>query len=191
MVDSMQERTLVLIKPEGVYRAIVGRIITTFENAGLKVVGLKMVRPNEEMAGKHYAADENWMRGIGMKMKASYKEKGIDVQDEEVEIGRKVRNQLLKHLTSGPVVAMALEGNDAIFVTRKLVGTTEPRRADPSSIRGMYASDSYSMADSKKRPIKNVVHASDEPETAEKEISLWFKPEELSDYKRADEDMFF
>ena len=187
----MIERTLVVIKPEGVQRAIIGKVIKVFENAGLKVVGLKMVLPSKEVAALHYAEDEEWMRSVGTKTKISYKEKGIEMKEDEVEIGRNIRNQLLAHLTAGPVVAMALEGNDAIFVTRKLVGGTEPRKADPSSIRGMYASDSYGMADSRKRPIKNIIHASDEPATAEREIQLWFGKGELQDYRRADEDTLF
>jgi nucleoside-diphosphate kinase len=187
----MTERTLVLIKPEGVYRAIVGKVVTTFEDAGLKVVGLKMVQPDNDMAGKHYIADEEWFKSIGKKMKASYAEKGKKITLSEIDIGKKVRNQLLTHLTSGPVTAMVVEGNAAIDVVRKLVGSTEPRRADPASIRGRFASDTYETADVKARSIKNIVHASDSVETSKREIALWFGSKEIVKYKRVDEDLIY
>jgi nucleoside-diphosphate kinase len=183
----MAEKTFVLIKPDGVYRALIGAVIAKFESAGLKVVALKMVTPDQELAGKHYMADETWMKSVGVKTKAAYKEKGINVNETELEIGKRIRNQLLSYLTEGPVVAMVIEGNDAIYVTRKIVGGTEPRKADPSSIRGMYSSDSYEAADKSKRAVKNILHASEDPATAEREISVWFKKSEITSYKRADQ----
>lgn len=185
------ERTFVLIKPDGVYRALIGNVISRFESAGLKVVALKMIRADEKIAAKHYVADEAWLMSIGTKTKASYKEKGISVKDTEMEIGNRVRNQLLQYLTEGPVVAMVLEGNDAIFITRKIVGGTEPRKADPSSIRGMYSSDSYETADKAKRAVKNLIHASEDTATANREISVWFKKDELNEYKRVDEHVIY
>ncbi|MGC8478324.1 MAG: nucleoside-diphosphate kinase [Candidatus Micrarchaeia archaeon] len=187
----MIERTLVLIKPEGVYRALVGKIITTFEDAGLKIVGIKIVRPNEDIAGKHYAADEEWLASVGRKTKESAQKRGIEIKESEIEIGNRVRNLLLKHLTSGPVIAMALEGNEAIYVVRKLAGSTEPRSADPSSIRGKYGVDSYEMGDMKGRPVQNVVHASEDAKAAKKELELWFDESELVEYRRADEEHIY
>ncbi len=187
----MIERTLVLIKPEGVYRALIGKVITTFEDAGLKIVGIKMVRPDKDLAGKHYAADEEWLTSVGRKTKESAQKKGIEIKESEIEIGNRVRNMLLAHLTSGPVIAIALEGNEAIYVVRKLTGGTEPRSADPSSIRGRYGLDSYEMGDLKGRPVRNVVHASEDAKAAKKELSLWFKDSELVDYHRADEEHIY
>ena len=106
----MIERTLVLVKPDGVYRALIGKVLSTFEEAGLKVIGLKMVQPDEDMAAKHYIADEEWMKSIGKKAKETYREKGQELKESEIEIGQRVRNNLLKYLTSGPVAAIALEG---------------------------------------------------------------------------------
>lgn len=183
----MMERTLVLIKPDGVYRSLIGRIVSTMEDAGLKVVAMKMVRPDKKLAEQHYIPDENWMREIGNKTKATYKDQGVANDEDPVEIGRRVWTQLIDYLVSGPVAAMVLEGNDAIFIVRKLVGATEPRKADPGSIRGRLSSDSYSLADGKHRAVKNLIHASDAPETAKREISVWFRPEELIEYSRSDE----
>ena len=185
------EKTFVLIKPDGVYRALIGTVISRFESAGLKVVALKMVRPDEEIAAKHYVADEAWLMNVGTKTKASYKEKGISVKETEMAIGERVRGQLLKYLTEGPVVAMVLEGNDAIFITRKIVGGTEPRKADPSSLRGMYSSDSYESADKAKRAVKNLIHASEDTATANREISIWFKKNELNEYTRGDQHLIY
>lgn len=183
----MIERTLVLIKPDGVYRALIGKVLSTFEEAGLKVIGLKMVQPDEDMAAKHYIADEEWMKSVGKKTKETYREKGQELKESEIEIGQRVRNNLLKYLTSGPVAAIALEGNSAIFVVRKLIGATEPRKADPSSIRGRFALDSYDMGDTQNRAVRNIVHASEDEKTAKRELSLWFSDEDLVEYKRVDE----
>ncbi|MEM3841139.1 MAG: nucleoside-diphosphate kinase [Candidatus Micrarchaeaceae archaeon] len=183
----MMERTLVLIKPDGIYRSLVGKIISTIEDTGLKVVAMKMVWPDRSVAQRHYPPDENWMREIGMKAKATYKDQGIENKEEPVEIGRRVWQQLLDYLLSGPVIALVFEGNDAIYIVRKLTGATEPRKADPGSIRGKFSSDSYSLADRSKRAVKNLIHASDSPEAAKREISIWFKENEIVNYTRSDE----
>ncbi|MGC8586094.1 MAG: nucleoside-diphosphate kinase [Candidatus Micrarchaeia archaeon] len=186
----MIKRVLVLVKPDGVYRALIGKVISMLEDAGLKVIAIKMARPDRDMAAKHYIADEEWLTSIGRKAKDSYLEKGIKMEESELEIGKRIHAQLLDYLTSGPVVAMVFEGNEAPFIARKLLGPTEPRKADPSTFRGRYASDSYDLADSQKRALKNLVHISDE-NVAEREIHVWFKEEEISSYQRADEKFMF
>ena len=183
----MIERTLVLVKPDGVIRALTGRIIARFEDAGLKPVAIKMVKPSRELAGRHYIDDPKWLEETGAKAIAAYKEKGVEVKDTPVQAAMRIRGYLMDFISSGPVVAMALEGNDAIAVTRKITGATEPKRADPSTIRGYFSTDSYGMADSKNRPLKNLVHASEDKATADREISIWFTAEELVDYKSAAE----
>ena len=102
-----------------------------------------------------------------------------------------MRDYLIDYLSSGPVAAIVFEGNEAIFITRKIVGATESRQADPSTIRGMYSADSYGIADSKERAVKNIVHASEDPKTAQREIGVWFKKSEIISYKRADEDSLY
>ncbi len=155
MPNGMIERTLVLLKPDAVQRGLVGSIISRFENAGLKIVGMKMVWMTPEFSKKHYAEHIN---------KPFYK-------------------SLEAFITEGPVVAYVLEGVHAVEIVRKMVGSTEPRKALPGTIRGDYAHLSYEYADKKGIAIKNLIHASDTIENAKKEVALWFSPEELHSYK--------
>ncbi len=151
----MIERTLVLIKPDGVQRGIAGQVITRFENAGLKIVGMKLAWVDSDFSKKHYA--------------------------EHVE--KKFYKALEAMLTQGPVLAFVLEGVGAVELVRKIVGPTEPKAAPPGTIRGDFAHMSYSYADDKEIGLKNIIHASDKLETAKVEIGLWFKEEELHTYK--------
>ncbi|MCL5675381.1 MAG: nucleoside-diphosphate kinase [Candidatus Marsarchaeota archaeon] len=181
------ERCLVLIKPDGVERALVGKIIGRFEDAGLHVVGLKLMKAEKEKVERHYTDDEGWLVSVGKKAKQAAIDKGEEVTETEKEIGIRVRNALIHELTRMPIVGFVLEGNAAVDVARKICGATEPRKADPGSIRGMYASDSYSLADIKKRSVRNLIHVSESPEIAEKEIGIWFSRNEICPYERADE----
>jgi nucleoside-diphosphate kinase len=183
----MIEQTFLLVKPDGVQRALVGKIISRLEDSGLKVVAMKMVLPDKKLAGIHYAEDKAWMESVGAKTLAAFKEKGIPSKETALQIGNRVRSYLIEYITSGPVVAAVIEGNEAIFITRKILGATEPRKADPSSVRGAYSISSYELADEQKRAVRNIAHASEDKKTAEREISIWFKPEELVKYKRIDE----
>ncbi|MDE1874396.1 MAG: nucleoside-diphosphate kinase [Candidatus Micrarchaeota archaeon] len=181
------ERTLVLIKPDGVQRALIGKVISTFEDCGLKISGLKMVKANRELAAKHYAEDKTWMETLGKKAIASYEASGAKVTETPMEIGTRIRNGLMGYLTESPIVCMVVEGNEAIGIVLKHIGATTSHKADPSTIRGKYSSDSYGLADKTKRPVRNVVHASDSKESAEREIGVWFTEKEIFEYKRADE----
>ncbi|MBR9700931.1 nucleoside-diphosphate kinase [Candidatus Woesearchaeota archaeon] len=151
----MIERSLVLLKPDAVQRGFMGEIIMRFERAGLKIVGTKMVWVDKDFAKKHYAEHVE---------KAFYK--GLE-----------------KVITHGPVLALAIEGVEAIATVRKMVGGTEPKSAAPGTIRGDYAHVSYGYADKQGIGIKNLIHASANTEDAKKEISLWFKAEEMHSYK--------
>ena len=185
------ERALVLIKPDGVERALIGRVIAQFEASGLKVTALKMLKPKEATVGKHYTDDEKWLISVGKKTKQSYLDKGIKVKETEREIGMRVRSYLIKELTRSPIVAMVLEGNAAAEVARKIAGSTEPKKAETYSIRGRYSNDSYSLADKKQRSVRNIVHVSEDSDIAEKEIAVWFSKEEICQYGRADEDALY
>jgi nucleoside-diphosphate kinase len=155
----MLERTLVLIKPDGVQRHLAGRIIQRFEDAGLKIVGMKFVWASKELALKHYDEDVAKRRGEA------------------------VRQFNVNFITEGPVIAMVLEGVNAVEIVRKIVGPTEPKAAAPGTIRGDFAHVSYAYADAKKSVIRNLIHASGDAEFAKKEIDLWFKKDELHSYK--------
>ena len=178
---------LVLVKPDGVERALIGAVIGRFESAGLKVIGIKMLKATGEQVARHYTDDESWLVSVGTKTKKAYASKGIEVKESEREIGIRIRSLLMKELVRGPIVAMALQGNAATEVARKIAGATEPKSADPSTIRGAYASDTYALADSNGRPVRNIVHVSENAELSEKELAVWFSDDELFDYTRADE----
>ncbi len=183
------EKALVLIKPDGVERALIGKVIGRFEETGLKVIAIKMLFPTEKQTGTHYAEDKEWLLSVGKKAKQSNLEKGIPTTETEMEIGMRIRSLLIKELTKSPIVAIVLEGNAANDVARKLAGATEPRKADPSTIRGSLSTDTYGMADAAKRPVRNIVHVSENKEAAEREIKIWFEEKELHKYKRADQDI--
>jgi nucleoside-diphosphate kinase len=187
----MMEQTLLLVKPDGVQRALIGKIISRIEDSGLKIVAMKMVMPDEKTAKMHYIEDREWMENIGLKTLSTFKEKGIESKETALQIGQRVHSYLTDYLTSGPVVAVVIEGNEAISIIRKIVGATEPRKADPSSIRGQYSIDSYDVADAKQRAVKNLIHASEDRKTAEREIAVWFKPGEIIKYKRLDQDAVY
>ena len=186
------EKTLLVIKPDGVQRTLVGDVINRMEKVGLKIVGMKMLKVNEEFVEKHYLVDPNWKQVTGEKSFASYKQKGIDSPFKDtLEAGESILNTLKKYITSGPVVAIVLEGAHAVALTRKLVGSTEPLTSDVGTIRGDYVMDSYEVADISKRSIKNIVHASGNLEEAKKEIAIWFDSGELVDYKTVHEDILY
>jgi len=185
------EQTLLLVKPDGVYRALIGKIISKIEDSGLKIVAMKMVLPNDAIAKMQYIEDKEWMESVGNKTLSTFREKGIETKETPLQIGKRVHSYLTDYLTSGPIVAIVVEGNEAISVIRKIVGATEPRKAEPSSIRGQYAIDSYDIADKKQRAVRNLVHASEDKKTAEREISVWFKPGEIIKYRRLDEDAIY
>ena len=158
----MIEQTLILLKPDAVKRGLMGRIISRFEDAGLKVVGSKMVAIGEEFGKKHYS----------------------DIAQRR---GEKVLKVLLKFMTQGPVLALCLEGINAVENVRKMVGGTEPKSALPGTIRGDFAHVSFAHADREGKAIENLIHASGSVEEAKQEVALWFKAEELHSYKTVHE----
>lgn len=191
-----QERTVVLIKPDAVVRGLIGEIIARFEKRGLKVIALKMVWPTPEHAEKHYSGSEDWLKGMGQKTIDAFKEYSINVKekmgtDDALEIGKMVQKWNVNYLSMAPVVAMILKGMHAISTVRKLVGHTLPILAQPGTIRGDFSIDTNTAANMDQRAIRNIVHASGDPSESAHEIEHWFSPEEISDYKRAEEDTMF
>lgn len=154
-----KKRTLVLVKPDGVVRHLAGKVIGRFEDAGLKIVGMKMVWADEEFAKKHYR------------------------EDIEERHGKRVRDGLVQFLVSGPVIALVLEGVDAVNVARKITGSTYPNDALPGTIRGDFAHVSRDFSNSRKINVRNLVHASADEKDAELEIGLWFSEGEMHSYK--------
>ena len=188
----MKERSLVLVKPDGVQRGLTGEIISRFERCGLKVIGLKMVQATSELAGQHYADDEKWLLSVGEKALAAAEKRGEKMAETALQIGQRVRSQLMQYITMSPVVAMCVEGHNAVAKIRKLVGGTSPQDAEPGTIRGDYAIDSYKMSDASGRPVQNLIHASGAVDEADREIALWFGNDELfADWQTTDEALIY
>jgi len=193
MLDEFKrERTLVLIKPEGIQRGLIGEVIHRYERTGLKLVGLKFLVPTKELVEKHYLSDPNWKTKTGEKSILAYKEKGLEPSETDPEkMGQRVLENLKKYLTCGPVVAMVWQGMNAVKIVRKITGGTEPLTSDVGTIRGDLTIDSYQVADLDNRAVRNLIHSSGSVEEAQREISLWFKPEELINYRLINESILY
>ncbi|HLD19490.1 MAG TPA: nucleoside-diphosphate kinase [Candidatus Nanoarchaeia archaeon] len=159
----MIERTLVLLKPDAVQRGLMGEIISRFEKVGLKIIGAKLVWIDREQSKKHYNA----------------------------HVGKKFYKVLEDYIVQGPVLALVLEGVQAVENVRKMAGPTEPLKAAPGTIRGDFAHISMAHADTTNKSIANLIHASGTVDEAQKEIALWFKDNELHSYKTAHEEHVF
>ncbi len=187
------EQTLIVIKPDGVVRSLIGEIIGRFEKAGLKVVAAKMARVTKDHASKHYPHDrEELWTGIGHKTLENYKSLELDAEKllgtkDPRKIGDIVRVWLLDYISSGPVFAAVLEGPHAVELVRKICGHTLPLLSQPGTIRGDYSFDSAYLANTGQRAIKNLIHASGTVEEAKYEIPLWFSSKEIHSYTRSDE----
>jgi nucleoside-diphosphate kinase len=182
------ERTFCMVKPDGVKRSLIGDIIRRFEKAGLKIVAMRMFVPTAEQVRKHYPmTDEAWVNRLGSKSLSAFENIEADAKDvlgseDQLEIGRRVAESLVDFMTSGPVVAMVIEGVQSIDMVRKLCGHTLPFKADVGTIRGDYSVDSPSIANADFRAIHNLIHASETHKEAENEIKLWFGGEKIPSY---------
>lgn len=165
MEHHSKERTLVIIKPDGVQRGIVGEILSRFERVGLKIVGVKMIQPSQEHYYHHY---ENIGKMISRR-------------------GQKPFDLTVSMMQAGPVIAFVFEGVEAVALVRKMTGTTEPKSAAPGTIRGDYAHMSFAHADTHDVGVPNIVHASGDTEEAKAEIAHWFSEAELFDYETVHE----
>lgn len=155
------EKTLIVFKPDAVMRGIVGEILTRFERVGLKIIGAKMLQPDYDHYFHHY-------EGIGTL---------------KTRKGEEIFETQMREMQQGPVIAMVLEGVAAVEVVRKMVGSTEPKSAQPGTIRGDYAHMTYGQASSASRGVPNVLHASADAKEAEQEVAHWFSDSELVDYE--------
>lgn len=196
MIAPMQhfsdERTLVIIKPDGVQRSLIGDIVSRYERSGLKLVGMKMMVPQAEKVEEHYTLDPNWRRVTGDKTIEAYKKQGkTPPSDDPLTITAAILANLKKYLSSGPVVFMVWEGAHAVKIVRKITGGTEPLTSDVGTIRGDYVLDSYEMADVDKRAVRNLIHASGSVDEANAEIKHWFNDVELHDYRIIHEEILY
>lgn len=189
----MREQTLIILKPDAICRGLMGEIISRFEKVSLKVVAAKMVQVTQELANKQYPLSrKEWLEGMGKKTLENYKELSVDPKgqlgtEDPLAIGKIIQGWLVEMITSGPVLAAVLEGPHAVSLTRKLCGHTLPLSAQPGTIRGDLSFDSSYLANTGKRAIKNLIHASGTLAEAKYEISLWFSPDEIHSYERSEE----
>ena len=179
----MQEKTLVILKPDVVARGIMGEIITRFEKIGLKIVGMKMIFASREQLEEHYHKDDAWLLEKG---KSLIKNKGYPEDYDLKKAGKEIVDGLVNDMMILPVVVMVIEGHNAAKVVKKMTGPTNIEEAMPGTIRGDYSHDTYGLANVLDRPILTVIHASGNAEEAKKEIDIWFKPEEIHNYDRTD-----
>ena len=196
MQHPKEEKTFLMIKPDGVRKGLIGEIIHRVEQRDLKVVALEMFQPTRDQIHNHYPKDEKWIARLGEKTLATYAKYGYDAEKElgttdAMKIGTQVRDWLLDFMTSAPMVRMVVHGIHAVDMVRKIVGPTMPYQAEMGTIRGDFSADSPALANKEKRAVMNLVHASETPEEAAHEIEFWFAPEEIYDYKRAEEDIIF
>ena len=191
-----KQRALIIIKPDGVQRGLLGKIVNRFEQVGLKIIGLKFEMADEKKVITHYPETDAWFKKVGGRTLTNYAKKGLDVKkifntDDPIQIGRTVKKWLVTYFQESPVLIMALESYDCIEIVRKLSGNTIPVLANPGTIRGDFSHDTIDLANEQNRPLRNIIHASDTVEDGEKEVKVWFKDDELFDYERADEKFMF
>ena len=189
MANLKEEKTFVLVKPDGVQKGLIGEIIKRFEQRDLKIVALEMFQPTHNEIDNHYPKDEAWVTRLGEKSIKTYLQYNMDPvkevgTDDPAVVGPMVRKWVVEYMTSAPLVRMVVEGVHAVDMVRKIVGPTLPYLADMGIIRGDYSADSPAVANSEKRAVTNLVHASETPEEATHEIEYWFGKSPIFQYKR-------
>jgi len=189
MKHPKEERTYVMIKPDGVRKGLIGEVIKRFEQRDLKIVALEMSQPLYDQMDNHYPKKEEWITRLGEKTKNTYEKYGYDLftdfgTDDTSKIGPEVRKWVIDFMMSAPVVKMIVQGVHAVDVVRKIAGDTMPYKADMGTLRGDFSIDSPALANKEKRAVMNVVHCSETPEEAEHEIKHWFGNSVVQDYKR-------
>ncbi len=194
MKEIKEEKTVVIIKPDGVRKGLIGEVIRRFEQRDLKIVALEMFQPTKELIEGHYPQDEIWKERLGHKTLATYEQYGIDPvaslgTKDSKELGEMVRGWLINYMTSAPLVRMVVQGIHAVDMVRKIAGPTLPYLADMGTIRGDFSSDSPAVANAEKRAVANILHASETADEAEHEIKYWFGDSPIHSYRRYGEEM--
>jgi len=186
-----KERTLVIIKPDGIQRGLVGDIVTRFERTGLKFVGFKFLVPTREQCLVHYHKNEEWFLRKGKRIIEDLTAQELPVEKEAMEYGKGIIDTILAFMTAGPVLAMVIEGNQSVAIVTKITGSTEPATSDVGTIRGDLTVDSYGHSTVQNRAVRNLIHCSESPEEADREIKVWFDETELISYKTAQERILY
>lgn len=191
MTNIKKERTFVIIKPDGVQRSLIGEIIHRIERTGLKLVAMKFVFTNEDNYWEHYNKNDVWFEEKGQNTIDNRKSNNLPIEKSAIEYGKDIIRALIKFMTAGPVVMMIWEGNKAVSVVKKIVGGTEPSNSDVGTIRGDLTIDSYELSNVDGRAVRNLIHCSDKPEEAEREIKIWFIEEEVLKYRLVGEEILY
>lgn len=186
-----KERSFVIIKPDGVQRSLIGDIINRFERTGLKFVGFKFLVATPEQCVEHYHKDEEWFLKKGNRIIEDLKAQNLPVEKSALDYGKSIIDANVKFMTAGPILAFVIEGNQSVAIVKKLVGSTEPSTSDVGTIRGDLTVDSYAHSALQDRAVRNLIHCSDAPEEAEREIKVWFDEKELISYKTAQERILY
>jgi len=186
-----QERTFVILKPDTVQRSLIGEVIKRFERTGLKFVAMKMFVAGKEDLLTHYNKDDAWFEKKGNRIIEDLKSHNLPIEKDAMAYGKEIIDTIVTYMTAAPVIAMVLEGNQAVAVVTKLVGTTEPSSSDVGTLRGDYTVDSYGHSSYEKRAVRNLIHCSESPEEAEREISIWFNESEIMNYTTAQERIMY
>ncbi|HMN19085.1 MAG TPA: nucleoside-diphosphate kinase [Candidatus Moranbacteria bacterium] len=191
MQHPRKERTFVILKPDAIQRGLMGDILRRIERTGLKFVAMKFAVLPEEKLWQHYNKDDKWFQEKGERILKGRQENGMPVDKEAVEYGKDIIRQLVKFMTSGPVLACVIEGNQAVGIVKKLVGGTEPLTSDVGTIRGDLTLDSYDLAGLDERAVRNLIHCSDQVEEAQREIAIWFDEKEMINYRLVAEQVLY
>jgi nucleoside-diphosphate kinase len=191
MEHPKEERTFVIIKPDGVQRGLIGEIIKRYERTGLKLVGLRFGVADEKKFWEHYNKDDAWFLKKGTKIAEDKKANNLPADKEPLEYGKDIIRQLVKFMTSGPVLMMVWEGNQAAAVIKKLTGDTEPSTSDVGTIRGDLTIDSYNIAAVDDRAVRNLIHCSESADEAKREIAIWFTDAEMTEYRLVGEQILY
>lgn len=185
------ERTFVIIKPDGIQRSLVGEIIKRFERTGLKLIHLSLRMLEPKKIWEHYGKDDAWFLKKGNGIIEDRKAHSLPIEKEAIDYGKDIIGAMEKYLMAGPVVVMVLQGNSAVGVVKKLVGGTDPNNSDVGTIRGDYTIDSYNISAVDDRALRNLIHCSDSPEEASREIALWLTDDEILSYRLVQEQILY
>jgi len=191
MAEPKKERTLVILKPDAVQRSLMGEIIRRIERTGLKFVAFKFLVPSEKQCWDHYHKEKDWFLEKGSRIIEDRKKHGSAIEKEAIDYGKDIIQALVDFLTSGPVLALVIEGNSSVGLVKKLVGGTEPMTSDVGTIRGDLTLDSYSLSSLDNRAVRNLIHCSDSPEEAKREINIWFDKKEMIEYRLVSEQILY
>ena len=182
---------MVILKPDAIQRSLVGEILKRFERTGLKFAAMKFAVLPAEKVWTHYGKTDEWFLAKGTKIVENRQKNNMPVDKDASEYGKGIIQGCVDLLTCGPVLAMVIEGNQAVSIVKKIVGGTEPTTSDVGTIRGDFTVDSYELANIDGRAVRNLIHCSDSVEEAEREVKLWFEESEILNYRLVQEEILY